>query len=154
MKGKYNGRHMTIYGSILPGARTIAWSSALTDKLTEQAKHRIKILDWHKVHGANCSLTARHFGIGRMTLHRWIKKFKKFGLLGLNEQSTKPKQCRLPQTSWPIVSRVVGLRKQYPAWSKHKLAAILKRENMIVSESTVGRILKRKGLIDKRVSRK
>ena len=154
MKGKYNGRHMTIYGTLLPGARTIAWSSALTDKLTEKAKQKIKILDWHKSHGENQALTARHFGIGRMTLHRWIKKFKRFGLLGLNEQSTKPKRCRLPQTSWTIVSRVVGLRKQYPAWSKHKLAAILKRENMIVSESTAGRILKRKGLIDKRISKK
>ena len=38
MKGKYNGRHMTIYGTLLPGARTIAWSSSLTDKLTEKAK--------------------------------------------------------------------------------------------------------------------
>jgi transposase InsO family protein len=154
MKGKYNGRHMTIYGTIIPGARAIAWSSALTDKLTEQAKQRIKILDWHKAHEKNQALTARHFGIGRMTLHRWIKRFEKFGLLGLNEQSTKPKQCRLPKTPWIIVARIVELRKQYPAWSKHKLAAILKRENMIVSASTVGRILKRKGLIDKRISKK
>ena len=67
MKGKYNGRHMTIYGTTLPGARTIAWSSCLTDKLTDQAKQRLKILDWHKAHGKNSSLTARHFGIGRMT---------------------------------------------------------------------------------------
>lgn len=154
MKGKYNGRHMTIYGSILPGARTIAWSSALTDKLTEQAKRRIKILDWHREHGKNSSLTARHFGIGRMTLHRWIKRFEKIGVIGLNEQSTKPKNVRRPETAWLIVYRAVELRKQYPAWSKHKLAAILKRENLIVSASTIGRILKRKGLIDKRISKK
>lgn len=145
---------MTIYGSILPGARTIAWSSALTDKLTEQAKHRLKILDWHNAHGNNCSLTARHFGIGRMTLHRWLKRFEKFGLLGLNKQSTRPKNVRRPASPWPVVSRVVELRRQYPAWSKHKLAAILKREGMIVSASTVGRILKRKGLIDKKISAK
>lgn len=153
MKGKYNGR-MMIYGTLLPGARTIAWSSAPTDKLTEKAKQKIKVLDWHKSHGENQALAARHFGIGRMTLHRWIRKFNKFGLLGLNDLSTRPKQCRIPQTSWQVVSRVVELRKQYPAWSKHKLAAILKRENLIVSASTVGRILKRKGLIDKRISKK
>lgn len=145
---------MMIYGTLLPGARTVAWSSALTDKLTEKAKQRIKIIDWYKAHGNNLSLTARHFGIGRMTLHRWIKRFKKLGVIGLNELSTRPKQCRIPQTSWLITSRVVSLRKQYPAWSKHKLSAILKRENIIVSESTVGRILRRKGLIDKRVSKK
>ena len=154
MKGKYNGRHMTIYGTLLPGARTIAWSSLLTDKLTDQAKQRLKILDWHKAHGKNSSLTARHFGIGRMTLHRWQTRFKKFGILGLNELSKKPKHTRKPTTTWQIVLRVVELRKQYPAWSKHKLSAIVKREGMIVSESTVGRILKRKNLIDKKISKK
>jgi len=82
MKGKYNGRHMTIYGTLLPGARTIAWSSALTDKLTEKAKQKIKILDWHKSHGENQALTARHFGIGRMTLHRWIKNLRGSGCWG------------------------------------------------------------------------
>lgn len=145
---------MTIYATLLPGARSIAWSSALTDKLTEQAKQRMKILDWHKTHGKNASLTARHFGIGRMTLFRWQKRFQKFGLLGLNESSRKPKRTRKPTTSWPIVARILELRKQYPAWSKHKLAAILKREGLMVSESTVGRILKRKGLIDKKISQK
>lgn len=154
MKGKYNGRHMTIYGTLLPGARTIAWSSALTDKLTEQAKHRIKILDWHKAHGKNSSLTARHFGIGRMTVYRWLKRYEKQGMLGLNQQSTRPKNVRRPASPWIVVARVVELRKKYPAWSKHKLAAILKREGLIASASTVGRILKRKGLIDKKVSKK
>lgn len=145
---------MTIYGTLLPGARAIANSSALTDKLTDEAKHRIRVLDWHKAHGKNSSLTARHFGIGRMTLFRWQKRVEKFGMLGLNESSKKPKRLRQPVTSWPIIARIVELRKQYPAWSKHKLAAILNREELAVSESTVGRVLKRKGLIDKKISKK
>jgi putative transposase len=145
---------MTIYGTLLPGARAIARSSALTDKLTEQAKQRIKILDWHKAYGKNSSLTARHFGIGRMTLFRWQKRVEKFGLLGLNESSRKPKHSRTPVTPWPVVARIVELRKQYPAWSKHKLAAIMKREGLPCSASTTGRILKRRGLIDKKVSKK
>lgn len=154
MKGKYQGCRMTVYGTLLPGARAIAYSSALTDKLTEQAKQRIKILDWHRAHDSNASLTARHFGIGRMTLFRWLQRKTKMGLLGLNEQSTKPKRIRRPVTPWPIVARIVTLRKQYPAWSKHKLAAICKREGLVVSASTAGRILKRKGLIDKKKSAK
>ncbi len=145
---------MTIYGTILPGARAIAWSSALTDKLTEKAKQRIKVIDWHKAHRANQSLTARHFGIGRMTLRRWLRRFKNLGVIGLNEQSTKPRNIRRPASPWPVVARIVELRKQYPAWSKHKLAAILKREGLVASASTVGRILKRKGLIDKKISKK
>src|SRR3989338_3580133 len=154
MKGKYNGCRMTIYGTILPGAISIARSAFLTDKLTEWAKYRLKILDWHRTRGTNSSLAARHFGLGRMTLHRWLKRYKKFGVIGLNEYSRKPKNVRRPASTWPVIARVVELRKQYPAWSKHKLAAIVKREGCCVSESTVGRILKRKGLIDKKISAK
>jgi len=67
MKGRYSGRHMTIYGTILPGAISIARSALLTDKLTERAKYKIKVLDWHRKYGNNVSLTSRHFGLGRIT---------------------------------------------------------------------------------------
>jgi len=145
---------MTIYGTILPGAASIARSAALTGALTERAKYKIKILDWHRAHGNNISLTARHFGLGRTTLHRWVKRFRHYGIIGLNEHSRKPKNVRKPTTSGNIVIRTVQLRKQYPAWSKYKLRALLKREGIEVSVSTVGRILKRRGLIDKKISKK
>lgn len=145
---------MTIYGVILPGARSIARFSALTESLTERAKYKVKVLDWHRNHGSNNSLTARHFGIGRMTLYRWLKRFKHLGLIGLNEQSRKPKNVRKPTTSSNIVMRTVQLRKQYPAWSKHKIKVLLEREDICTSASTVGRIFKRRCLIDKKVSKK
>jgi len=145
---------MTIYGTILPGAISIARSAFLTDKLTERAKYKIKVLDWHRAHGNNNSLTARHFGIGRMTLYRWFKRFRHLGIIGLNEYSRRPKNVRKPSTAWNIIIRTVQLRKQYPAWSKHKLKVLLEREGFKVSTSTVGRILKRRGLINRRVSQK
>ncbi|NCS68179.1 transposase [Candidatus Peregrinibacteria bacterium] len=145
---------MTIYGTILPGAASIARSAALTGALTERAKYKIKILDWHRAHGNNISLTARHFGLGRTTLHRWVKRFRHYGILGLNERSRRPKNVRKPTTSWDIIIKTVQLRKQYPAWSKYKLRALLEREGLEVSASTVGRILKRRNLIDKKVSKR
>ena len=154
MKGRYNGCRMTIYGTILPGAASIACSAALTEALTERAKYKIKILDWHKAHGKNASLTSRHFAIGRMTLYRWLKEFKYYGIVGLNEHSRKPKNVRKPTTSWNTVIRVVQLRKQYPAWSKYKIKALLARENIQASASTVARILRRRNLINKKASQK
>jgi transposase len=154
MKGRYNGCRMTVYGTILPGAISIARPAALGESLTERAKYKMKILDWHREHGNNISLTARHFGIGRMTLYRWLKRFRHYGIIGLNEHSRKPKNVRKSTTLWHIVIRTVQLRKQYPAWSKYKLEALLKREGIEVSVSTVGRILKRRGLIDKKISKK
>lgn len=154
MKGRYNGCRMTVYGTILPGAASIARSAALVDSLTERAKYKIKVLDWHRAHGGNESLTARHFGIGRMTLYRWLRRFKHYGVIGLNEESRKPKHLRQPVTASDVVLRTVQLRKQYPAWSKYKIKVLLKREGIEVSDSTVGRILKRRGLINKKASRK
>jgi transposase InsO family protein len=145
---------MTIYGTILPRAVSIARSAALVNSLTERAKYKLKILDWHRTHGSNNSLTARHFGISRMTLYRWIKRFKRYGITGLNEESRKPKQLRRPTTSWNTVIRIVQLRKQYPVWSKYKLRALLSREGILVSVSTVGRVLKRRGLINLKISKK
>ena len=145
---------MTIYGSILPGAASIARSAALVDSLTERAKYRIKVLDWWRAHGKNSSLAARHFGIGRMTLYRWVRRYEQRGLCGLNEDSRKPKRFRHATTSWDTVIRTVALRKQYSAWSKYKIRTLLVREGIYVSVSTVGRILKRRGLIDKKKSKK
>jgi len=152
MKGRYAGRHMTIYGYDLPGAISIARSAFLTGNLSERAKQRLKILDWHRYHNKNISLTARHFGLTRYTIRSWQKKLAQFGPRGLNDKSHRPNNLRKPTTSWEIISEVVKIRKQYPAWSKYKIQVILKQKQMFVSASTIGRILKRKGLINKKIS--
>lgn len=154
MKGRYSGCRMTIYGTTLPGAASIARWASKVESLTPKARHRIKIIDWHKVHGNNVSLTARHFGLTRYTIREWHKRFRQYGITGLNEQSRRPKNVRKPTTSWNTVIRIVQLRNQYPAWSKHKIRALLKREGIQTSDSTVGRVLKRRNLIDKKASKK
>ena len=145
---------MNVYGTILPKASALARGAYVADNLTQRAKYKMKIIDWHREHGSNSSLTTRHFGIGRMTLYRWLKRLDEAGIIGLNDRSRRPKRVRRPTTSWEVVSRIVELRKEYPTWSKYKLRALLKREGVVVSESTVGRVLKRKGLIDKKISLK
>jgi transposase InsO family protein len=153
MKGRYGGRHMTIYGSVLPGAASLANWAARTN-ITEKAKQRLKVVDWLRSHGYNISLTARRFGLNRETVREWRDKFNQVGMLGLNDKSHKPKNVRRPTTDWQVVSEIVKTRKQYPAWGKYKIGRVLSRQNIVVSASTVGRVLKRKGLIDKKVARK
>ena len=72
----------------------------------------------------------------------------------MNEESRKPKQLRQPTTSWNMVIKIGQLRKQYPVWSKYKLRVLLAREGILVSASTVGRVLKRRGLINLKISKK
>ena len=146
---------MTIYGSTVPGASSAARDGFLAEHLTERARHKLKVLDWHRKHGENVSLTARRFGYARKTIHAWIREYRQKGPLGLNERSKAPKKRPVPQTSSEAVMQICRVRKQYPAWSKYKIAEILKRDHAIeVSSSTVGRVLKRRGLIDKKKSEK
>lgn len=154
MKGKYAGRHMTIYGSVLPGAISLANWAFRTSNISEKAKQRLKAIDWLRFHNNNISLTARHFGLNRETIRDWLKRFNQAGALGLNDKSHRPKNTRKPITDWKIISEIVKIRRQYSAWSKYKIGKILARQNIIVSASTVGRVLKRKGLINKKVSEK
>lgn len=142
---------MTVYGSILPGAGRIFNWTARTN-LTGKAKHRLKVVDWLKAHGGDISLAARHFGLDRKTVRSWRNKFNKIGMLALNDKSHRPKNIRQMTTDWKVIDEIVKVRKEYPAWSKWKIQSILKRKSMFVSTSTVGRILKRKGLINKRIS--
>lgn len=153
-KGRYSGRHMTIYGYVMPGAVSLANWAAKTNKLSGKAKHKIKVIDWLRINNGNVSLTSRHFGLNRETIRIWRDRLEKEGLIGLNDGSRKPKDPRKPITSWEIVSEVVKTRKQYPAWSKYKINSLLERKGIKTSDSNVGRILKRKGLIGKKISSK
>lgn len=155
MKGRYGKGHMMIYGHILPGASSIARSALRTGYLTERARHKLKILDWHKTHGKNISLTSRHFGYHRETISRWVEQLNTGGPIGLNEKSREPKRKRKSITSSMVVIHICQVRKKYPAWSKYKIQEILNRDCSIkVSASTVGRVIKRRGLVDKRKSEK
>lgn len=144
---------MTVYGSVLPGAASIARWANKVESLTSEAKRRLKILDWHMQHGENISLTARHFVRKRTTVRRWWNRFRQQGVLGLNDRSRRPQNLRQPTTPAAVVARVVALRNAY-GWSKHKLHALLRKEGYAVSTSTIGRILKRRDLITDKASRK
>ena len=146
---------MTVYGHILPKASSIALWYKRSANLSNKARNRLKIIDWYYSHGENISLTSRHFGIQRSTLRRWKKRLKKEGLVGLNDKSKRPHHLRQPSTLSEIQLMVVKIRKSNPFWSKYKISAYLEQQEGIkIHPSTVGKILKRKGLINKKISQK
>ena len=154
MSPRHTGTIMTMYGSVMPGAGRITKWAWRVEKLTPEARRRLKTLDWHMQHGKNVSLTApRHFGLERKTVRRWRNRLRQAGVLGLNDRFCRPKHVRQATTSPAIVARIVQLRQQY-GWSKHKLAPLLKKEGYDVSVSTVGRILKRRDLINPKTGQK
>ena len=71
---------MQTYGSILPGAATLARllpkaASEARDvrPASREAKKRLAAVRWYEEHGKNASLTARHFGVSRSSLHVWLR---------------------------------------------------------------------------------
>ena len=96
-----------------------------TQRLTQKAKYRLKVVDWYRFHRKNISLTARHFGLTRYTVRSWVRRFNQKGIMGLQDRSHRPKRLRQPTTPSEVVVEIVRLRKQYPAWSKYKIEVIL-----------------------------
>ena len=121
---------------------------------SKEASKRLKWIDYYLKHN-NARKTCRYFGISQTTFYKWLNRYKKQELKGLEEFSRKPKNFRVSTVSHDTISLIVKLRKKYPAWSKYKLEVILKRDyGLIISASTIGRILKKKNLINQVKSNK
>jgi len=130
---------------ILPGAKSL---SCLLD-ISPEARQRLKWLDWYGSHGRNVRLACRHFGISPNTFYRWKTRFKASCLITLEDHSRKPLNFRKSNIPQQTIDLLVSLRRQDMGLSKYKLSFLLKRDYGIgLSPSSVGRILKTKGLID------
>jgi putative transposase len=103
----------------------------------EAARRRDAVARWRRAmaDGLTAEEAARAVGVPRATLYRWQK--------APAPRSRRPKRVRQPK--WPpaLVEAVEALRLDNPMWGKRKIAALLRREGVAASVSTVGRILKR-----------
>lgn len=109
--------------------------------LSRDARRRLAMLDWHVAHGANVSLTARHFGVSRPTVYRWLARFDRLRLVTLEDRGSAPRRRRRPTWTVEQVEAVRAIRERYPRWGKAKLRVLLGRDGLHLSVSMVGRIL-------------
>ena len=132
---------MKTYGHILPKAGRIS----TIKKLSKEAKRRLKWMDWYKNHDKNARLVCRHFGLSPDVFYRWKNRYNPYNLLSLEDDKITRTPHRVRQSSIdPIIEkRIKELRERYPRWGKKKLWKLLQRENLNISESTVGRTLTR-----------
>lgn len=136
----------TRIGTVLPGAARLA-KLAYNTNISSEARQRLVWLDWHKSHGSNVRLTCRHFGIAHRSFYRYHNRYKLTGLRGLENRSQRPLHVRQPTTPPEHIYLVRILRRANPEYSKYKLQVILARDHgIILSASTIGRIIKRNNL--------
>jgi transposase InsO family protein len=94
------------------------------------------------------SLTAlcAEFGISRPTGRLWLERYREQGVGGIAERSRRP--VRSPRLTSPCLEeQVVDLRRRYPDWGARKLQVLLERDGVLLTRSTIHRILLRRNLI-------
>ena len=112
---------------------------------------KMQFIEKASIPGANLTALCKAHGISRQTGHKWLKRYKKLGYVGLVEKSRRPSSSPLG-TGEDIVVSILQLRGEHPSWGPTKISRILKRTLDVdaPSGSTVARILSRLGRIKRR----
>src|SRR3990167_2304566 len=95
------------------------------------------------------SFLCKEYKISRKTGYKWLKRYKKEGVVGLYERSRFP--LRQPsKTGQEVREVIVQIRDKHPEWGARKLKQRLLNLGSanLPSESTFNRILKLEGKID------
>ena len=97
---------------------------------TQLSPHAQLKLEWiifyHTVGRTKVTQTARHFGITRKTLHKWLARFDEKHLGSLEERSRAPEKTRTRTISPEQKTRIKHLRQAHLRWGKMKLQALYK----------------------------
>lgn len=99
--------------------------------------------------GANRRGLCRRFGISPPTGYKWLERYQREGLRGLEDRSRQPQHS--PNRSTPVVEEaILVLRAQHPAWGGRKIRQRLLTlgHASVPSASTITAILHRHHAVD------
>jgi transposase len=103
--------------------------------------------------GASVVEVAAAFGVSRISVHAWLRRYLAEGLAGLVDRSHRPRSCP-HQVSDSVAVLVAEVRRQHPRWGAKRIRMELLRkppEGVVISSTaTVNRILVRHGLVNQR----
>jgi transposase InsO family protein len=89
----------------------------------------------------------KHCPYSKRSLERWVAVYKKHGEAGLEPKSTEPKRYRI-ETSVALKERILGIRKKTKKCAL-KIHWHLAKEGVRIHARTVGKILKKEGVVRK-----
>jgi len=91
--------------------------------------------------------TAKVCPYSKRSLERWVALYKSKGEIGLEPKSTEPKKYRI-ETRIRLKERIISIRKKTKKCSL-KIHWQLEKEGIQIHERTIGKILKKEGLVRK-----
>ncbi|MGH7245625.1 MAG: helix-turn-helix domain-containing protein, partial [Candidatus Levyibacteriota bacterium] len=108
-----------------------------------------EIIEAYKEVGLNYTQAGVLLGISRSTVQRWVKRgtslyYPTISFRGLTRKSTKPRGITKKATL-SIEKELILIRNQ-TGWCADKLQYLLRKKGLVLSVSTIERILRRKGL--------
>jgi transposase InsO family protein len=104
--------------------------------------------------GESMTELCREYEIARKTGHKLQARYAASGAAGLEEQSRAPKH--IPHKTTPeLVALIVAEKRKHPTWGPKKLKDVLERKlgHALPSRNTVGNVLDRAGLVERRKTR-
>lgn len=107
--------------------------------LTPEMEFRLRCVEHARQYGVAAAVVVFHRS--RATIYRWCNRYDPTDLGTLQPRSRRPKHTRRHQWSVDQEAAVHRLRDASPRTGKAKLRVLLAREGMLLSESTIGRIL-------------
>ena len=124
----------------------------MTWKTTNEMNERIKFiaayLEEQEPFGDLCDL----FGVSRKTGYKWVERYQEGGVKALENRSRAP-HSHPNRVSEEVLTKLLAVRTKHPRWGPKKLVAVVARENprlILPVASTVGDILRKRGLVKRR----
>ncbi|HUU21504.1 MAG TPA: IS481 family transposase [Phycisphaerae bacterium] len=109
------------------------------------------VVEWERGEVA-VAVLCRQYGISRKTAYKWLKRFDEGSLAALADRRRAP--VAHPNRVEPEVERrIIEARMAHPTWGPKKLRVVLERgapDDRWPACSTIGEILKRRGLVHPR----
>jgi len=123
-----------LQAAVYRGARLASRLGVQTPHIEAARRDALGRFERARRDGLTADQAAKAVGVSRATLYRWSKR--------VAVRSRRPLRVRPKTWTSPLIRRIEALRDDFPMWGKAKLGPLLRRQGVVVSDATVGRILR------------
>jgi transposase InsO family protein len=125
-------------------------------RVAKVEEHRKEFIEQINNRDRTITDLCNEYQVSRKTAYKWIHRYQEKGEEGLKDKSRSP-HSQPRKTDDRLIQRILEVKNRYPSWGPKKILAILKanypKDNW-PSDTTIGNVLERHGLVIPRKYRK
>lgn len=125
-------------------------------RVAKVEEYRKEFIDQVNNGGRTITDLCNEYQISRKTAYKWIYRYQENGEKGLKDRSKSP-HSQARKTNDRLIQKILEVKNKYPSWGPKKILAILETnfpQDNWPSDTTIGNILERHGLVIPRKYRK